>query len=225
MPPARRYSKSLKKRTYRKKSPVTTTTVKRVLNKMAETKAIIYSGEEQNFGTTLTSPTTWYSLNNINKGTESHNRIGNKINPTYLDIRGSVMASANKQMYHKIFILQQNKQSDPLTDLLENNTGAFAPVSHSLSSIYDRVNTTKYKVLGTRVLKTGTSNGSNSEQLTQMFHFKIPLKGVMEFQEDESICQKKRTIILCYSREAANDTGLGLAVEWTWNSKLYYKDF
>lgn len=203
---------------------VPTSQIMKVVKSMAETKAQITSGTERNLGTTLNSPNDWYSLNNIAKGTESHNRVGDKINPTFLDVRGSVMANANKQMYHKVMILSMNKQSDPLTDLLEDTTGAYAPATEDLQAIYARVNTSKYQVLGSRVMKTGTSNGGNSEELTKLFHFKIPLKGVMEYQEDESICQKRRVIIIGFSREAGNDTTLGENVEWTYNAKFYFKD-
>ena len=87
MPVYKRNSKSLKKRTYRRK-PTTATVVKRVVKSMTETKALIVAGEEQNFGNTVISPSTWYSLNNLNKGTESHNRVGDKVSPTFLIVTG-----------------------------------------------------------------------------------------------------------------------------------------
>jgi len=198
--------------------------VKKVVKSMAETKSKLTVHTEVSLGTTLTSPSTWYSLNNISKGTESHNRIGDKISPTFLDIRGSLKANANKQMYHKLMIISMNKQSDPLLDLLENEAGAYAPAAQDLQAIYARINTTKYKVLGTRVMKTGTSNGGNSEELTKMFSFKVPLRGVMEYQEGETSVQKRRLVIIGYSRPADNDVTFGEDVEWTFNAKLYYKD-
>jgi len=198
--------------------------VKAEVKKQAETKAQLTFQTETSFGTTLTSPNNWYSLNNIVKGVQSHDRVGNKISPTYVDVRGCLKANANVQMYHKVMILSQNKQSDPLLDLLEDNNGAYNPATEDLGAIYARVNTAKYTVLASRVLKTGTSNGGNSEELTKMFHMKMPLRGVVEYQEDESIAQKKRITIICFSRRADNDVTLGDAVEWTFNAKYYYKD-
>lgn len=217
----KRFSKSTRKASSKKS---TVALVKRVVNNMTETKAnIVSQTENTTFGTTLSSPADWYSLNNLNKGTESHQRVGDKISSIFVDIRGSLLAKGNLQQYHKVMIIQMNKQSDPLQDLLEDNTGGFTPANRKLESIYARVNTTKYRVLGTRVMKTGTSNGGNAPSLTQMFHFKIPLKGTMEFQEDEAICQKKRIAIICFSRDADNSNG-STAVEWSFNSKFYYKD-
>lgn len=198
--------------------------VKKEIMKAAETKAQLTIHTEASLGTTLTSPNNWYSLNNLDKGTQSNQRVGDKVSPTFLDVRGSLISNANKQMYHKVMILSMNKQSDPLLDLLEDTSGAFAPAGTNLSAIYARLNTAKYQVLGSRVLKTGTANGLNSEQLTQMFHFKIPMKGVVEFAEDSNQAQKRRVIIIGFSREAGNDTTLGEAVEWTFNAKYYYKD-
>lgn len=222
-PKKKRTTKYVRKGNKGVRTPIKTI-VKKEIMKQAETKAQLTVHTEANLGTTLSSPNNWYSLNNINKGTESHQRVGNKINPTFLDVRGSLMANVNKQVYHKVMIISMNKQSDPLLDLLEDNAGAYSAAGQNLSAIYARINTAKYQVLGTRVLKTGTSNGGNSEQLTQMFHFKIPMKGMTEFQEDENVAQKRRIIILAFSREAGNDTTLGEAVEWTFNSKFYYKD-
>lgn len=200
------------------------TAIKKEILKATETKhQLVTHTADTSFGTTLTSPANWYSLNNINKGTESNERVGNQVTSSFLDVRGSLLAKGNLQQYHKVMVISMNKQSDPLTDLLENNTGSYSAATTRLEAIYARINTAKYRVLATRVMKTGTSNGGNSEQLTQMFHMKIPLKGVMEFQEDESVCQKRRIAIIAFSRDADNTVG-SVAVEWTFNSKLYYKD-
>jgi len=208
----------------RRSTRTTPALVKKVVKSMAETKSKLTVHTEVSLGTTLTSPNNWYSLNNINKGAESHNRVGDKISPTFLDVRGSIKANASKQMYHKLMIISMNKQSDPLLDLLENESGAFAPAAQDLKAIYARINTAKYQVLGTRVMKTGTSNGANSEELTKMFSFKVPFRGVMEYQEAESIAQKRRVVVIGFSRPADNDVTFGNDVEWTFNAKFYYKD-
>jgi len=210
------------RRTYR---PSIAQVVKKEILKTAESKAKILHNTEFNNGSTLTSPTAVIDLNWLAEGPEEDQRIGNMVQPSRIDLRGCIKSNHHSAMYHKIMVLEMNYQSNPLDDLLEDNTGNYAPATQDLSAIFARINTTKYKVLATRTLKTGlVSNQTDDFGGVAMYHINLPLKGKIYYEDALSFPQKRRIVMMCISREANNDTALGHTVELTYNSKFYYKD-
>lgn len=200
---------------------------KRVMLKNTETKYLILnSTESTGMGGTLNSPQTSYGLNSLANGDEENQIDGLKVVGNMLDIRGSLQTAHQHAIYHKIFVLEYDKQSNPLNDLLEDNAGAFAPAAQDLSAIYARVNTKKYKVLATRILKTGTvSNTANDFSSSRLFHISVKTRGVFNYDESSTAPTKRRIAMLMISRRADNDpTNIPEPVEWSWNSKWYYKD-
>lgn len=201
--------------------------VKRELYRNAESKHLIGSHTQVNNGTTTTSPTGFYDLNHLSEGTEENQRIGNMVQPTRLDVRGCIRANHHTAQYHKILIVECNQQSNPLLDLLEDNTGTYAPAANDLRAIYARINTTKYRIVGQRILKTGTmSTQVDDFGSTAMFNINIPLKGKMNYEDALAVAQKRRLVLVVISREANNPNpeGPGHNVALTWNSKFYFKD-
>lgn len=201
--------------------------VKRVLAKQAETKFNIVAQTESGvYGSTLTSPTNFTYLNALNEGFTENQRVGNKVRPFLLNVRGSVQSNSLKPILTKIFVLETNVANDPRSDLLEDNTGNFSPASTDLEAIYQRINTTKFKVLKTLVLKTGTyANYVGDYGGTKLFNFNVKLNGTYEYEDGETTPNKRALIIFPIFREAQNDTTTGETVEFTFNSKLYYKDY
>ena len=220
--PAKKYYKKRSK--YSKQSFASR--VKAVMNKEAETKFHIVAGTETTvYGTTLSSPTNYTRLNNVAEGSTENERIGNKIKPFLLNIRGSLQSNSLKPIITKILILETNSANDPRSDLLEDNGGTFAPPSNDLTAIYARVNTNKYKVLKTIYIKTGTyANHVGDYGGTKLFNTTIKLNGVFEYTDGTSICNRRSIIMVPIYREGQNDTGSGEQMELTYNAKLYYKD-
>lgn len=200
------------------------TIVKKTIQKTQETKNHIAHFTE-NAGSTLTSPNSFFHIARIPQGTGAHQRIGDTIAPTYLDVRGQVQATNQEAVWYKVFVFEKNVQSDPLLDFLETNNGNFAPATSDLSAIYARVNNAKYKVLATRMLKTGTmSNTANDANAAQLFHMKIPLKGKMTWDDNQNDPQKRDICLMVFGRRANNDDAVGLNFEFSYNSKLFFKD-
>lgn len=200
--------------------------VKRVLAKQAETKFnIVKKTESTVYGTTLTSPANWDHLNALNEGFTENQRVGNQVRPMMVNIRGHVQSNSLKPIVCKIFLIEMNVANDPRTDLLEDNTGSYSPASTDLEAIYARINTTKYRVLKTIMLKTGTyANHVGDYGGTQMFNETIKLNGVYDYEDGVAQCNKRSLILMPMFREAQNDTTTGEVVEFTFNSKFYYKD-
>jgi len=200
--------------------------VKSVIAKQAETKWSITAVTESNLGT-LSSPVAGNSilLNSITTGASIQNRIGVKITQKYVDIRGAVFFPTDAPaIYTKIFLIQCNQEDDPINDLLETNAAVFGAAGNDFSAIYARVNTTKYKVLATRLLKTGNTGGL---QQTHPFTINVNLKNSMVQYENNSgntTPSNKKLILHYFSRRADNDEVGGTTGEITWNSKYYFTD-
>jgi len=198
--------------------------VKKAITQAQETKNHIKFNTEFQYST-LTSPSGFFHLATIPQGTGAHQRIGDGISPTYLDVRGQVQATNQEAVWYRIYVLEKNVAADPTQDLLETNNGNFAPATSDLAAIYARVNHQKYKVLATRLLKTGTmSNTANDANAAQLFHMKIPMKGKLIYDDNATDPQKRDLVLLVMGRRANNDDTLGLNFEFSFNSKLYFKD-
>lgn len=167
MPPRKMYSKPkstkkmYKSRVSRKPKTSIYKAVKQVLQKNAETKASIVTATES-FLSTLSSPQATNSivLNNVANGSTNATRTGVKINAKFLNVRGAVFFPTDAvAIYTKIFIIMCNENDDPINDLLETNSAVFGAAGNDFSAIYARVNTTKYRILGTTIVKTGNTGG------------------------------------------------------------------
>lgn len=207
-------------------SPSLRRAVAQVISRQNETKATIITSTEA-FLSTLSSPVAGNSivLNNLGSGTNQASRIGNKVNAKFINVRGAVFfPSDSPTIYTKVFILMCNEDDDPINDLLETNAAVFGAAGNDFSAIYARVNTTKYKVLGTRLLKTGTDGGLLQ---TATFNITSNLKGqtiTYENNSGNSAASNKKILIHYYSRRADNDESLGTVGDMTWNSKFYFTD-
>lgn len=231
MPPRSIKKYAQKKKTMRKSySKSSSSSLKRavaqVLRKNVETKATITSATES-FLSTLSSPQSTNSilLNSITTGASLQNRLGCKINAKYVDVRGQVIFPTDAPaVYTKIFLIMCNEGDDPINDLLETNAAVFGGAGNDTSAVYARVNTTKYRILGTKMIRTGNTGGLTQ---TALFQMNVNLKGQMISYENTSsntTPSNKKIILHYFSRRADNDESLGTAGEITWNAKFYFTD-
>lgn len=222
--PIKKNAIKLRKAIPRRKPLTIRKVVRQELNKVSETKYKITSVTEFAYNT-IGSPSGFFTLNSIAQGDSRNARTGNAINPTFLDIRGQIQATHQEAIWYKIFLIEKNRNDDPTLDLFETDTGDVAGPSQDLRAIYQRMNNHKYKILSTRVLKTGTmSSTANDAGAVAMFHMKMPLKGKHVFDDGETVPEKKQLTLMVLGRRANNDDSLGLQFEVTFNSKFYFKD-
>ena len=218
--------KTMSKKNYKKPSMAIQRAVKQVLHKAVETKATITSITESAINT-LISPVASNSitLNSLANGTGQQNRVGVKVNARYMDIRGCVIFPTDAPaIYTKIFLLMHNQEEDPINDLLETNAAVFGAAGNDISATYARVNTTKYRVLATRMIKTGNTAGL---QQTMPFKINCSLRNqVITFENNSgnTTPSNKRITLHYYSRRADNDDTLGTNGEINWNAKFYFQD-
>lgn len=222
MPPTTK--RTYKKRVYRKKPTNIKAIVKSVMKGETETKSHIVANTEFGYST-LTSPTGFFILNALSQGNDAHERDGNMIMPTRIDIRGQIQATHQEAIWYKILLLEHNSARNPINDLLEDDGGNFAPASKDLTAMYARMNTSKYRVLGSKMVKTGTvSNTANDGNAVKFFKMNVPLKGKMYFDDGYDVPIKRQLSLLVFGRRANNDETTGLGFEFTFNSKFYFKD-
>ena len=219
---ARKMRKYVKSR--RPVTPAIKKAVKSVLDSQTETKRKITTATEVS-DTTLVSPNTIHTMNALTNGTEENNRIGSSVHGRYMNIRGQIQSTHQEAIYHKVYVVAMNRQSDPLNDFFEDDNGLYGAAYGDVSAIYQRVNTTKYKVLATRLLKTGTvSNTANDSNAAKFFNINIKTPGRFEYEEDVTVPQKRQIVMFVISRRANNDDSLGLSTELTYNCKWWFKD-
>jgi len=230
MPPRRASRKrGATPRTYCRKTNYSSfaSRVRKIVEKQAETKYLIrHATASTVYGSTLTSPAVTSVLNNIAEGFTENTRVGNKIAPMMINLRGSLRSNSLKPIISRILVVESNASDDPRMDLLEDNAGALAPPAQDLYAISSRINTSKYRVLKQINLFTGTyANHTGDYGSTQLFNETIKLRGVMEYADGTTTCPKRTIHLVPIYRDAGNDGGIsGGIVELTWNSKFYYKD-
>jgi len=212
-----------KKRTTKKApSQVFARKVRAVIQKVAETKSMIIYDTEITTNT-LSSPTANHvvKLNAIGTGANVYNRVGTKISPKWLNVRGSFFTAADPNQTLRLMVVEHDLDSDPLTELLEVNSGAIGPPGNDYSAIYARINTTKFKVLATKTMTFGYTAGSLP---CKLFNFTIKLGGAMHFEIGDTTPSKRTISLVWYNRRSDNDESTGSNGELSYNSKFYYQD-
>ena len=198
--------------------------VNAVINRKAETKSHITVGTEVS-SSSLTSPvfgTTICTLNNVPAGGAVNQRTGNKISPSYLNVRGFLHLAADAaSQFIKLMIVEHDEIDNFATDGLETDLATYAPPGSDLGAINGRINTTRYRVLKTKIVKLGHTQGFFG---SAMFNFDVKLKGNMYFEQAGTIPSRRKLSFIFYNRRADNDETLGTTCEVTYNSKFYYTD-
>ena len=220
--------KMSKRKSYASKAPSATLTrqVRQIVNKQAETKSHIVTGTEISCSS-LTSPTATnvIALNYLGQGSTIATRAGNKITPTFLNVRGGVhIAPDSGTQYLRLLIVEHDESDNPTLNLLELDTSVFSGLGNDLAAIYDRLNRTRYRIYAQKTFKLG--GGGTGYFGQQLFNFNVKLKGNMYFENTPAAAMptKRNLKFIFYCRDANNDTTVGTSCEVTYNSKFYYTD-
>lgn len=226
----KKFNKSMLRR-YKKKTPKTMTRtnltnfVKKVALRQSETKKFEYTVNERQL-TTLTSPTVVDQLTVVPQGNGYQQRVGHEILTTGFSIRGFVNTVAPVQQFIRIMVLVRNDaQSNPIDDVLEDNTGNHsAATSGDVLKILRRVNTDKYKVLTDRVMKFGDGRAQQMYDDTKLFKIWIPYRKKLRFDAAQSVPPTDEVFLLAWTSRSDADTTTGTRCELSFSSTLYYKD-
>lgn len=199
------------------------TIAKRAFMKATETKKHSFEKSE-----VILSTNTGVSVENpiVLPGTSGQGgRVGHKINPVGLDIRGHVSSqNQSTSTIVKVMVVRyKDMLANPVTDLLETNAGNVSVASNDISKMYRRINTDAFDVLSSKYLNlTPQTAGSNT---TKMFRMWIPLKRLRQliYEGAGATGPSYNDInIIVFGADAQNDTTL--QYELSYNCTFYYKD-
>ena len=224
--PTKSYKPKMSKRkTYAKSAPSAALTrqVRQIVNKQAETKSHIVVGTEVTVSSLGSpAPANIIVLNFIAQSDAINGRSGNKITPTFLNVRGALHLSPDAAtMWVRMLIIEHDVSDDFATDGCETDLATFASTATDVSAIFARYNTTKYRILANQCVKLGHTQGYFGSKL---FNMNVKLKGNMYFDQGQSIPTKRRIDLVVYNRRCDNDESLGTSLEMSYNSKFYYTD-
>ncbi|WP_445772336.1 hypothetical protein [Rheinheimera sp.] len=194
---------------------------KRVVNKEIETKKRSQEVEETNIST-LGGFHTSVGLLRLPAGSSHGQRNGHKVQPIGLDVRGHFHTPNPNQIYVKCMLIQVKNNTATLpADLLETNATNVDPATTDMTSMWRRVNTDSFRVLGTKMLYM-----SDITARSRMFKFWIPLKKhyALTYEGSAEVDPNYgRIYLVAWARGAGNDA-LSTNIELTYNSTFYYKD-
>lgn len=197
--------------------------VSKMITKKAEPKALITWTQEQTINT-YTSPdsTLHYPiLDKPDQGVKFSERIGDRIEARYLDLRGHIINTNSTSIITRILVFWQHSQDNALSDCIEDSANSYTPVGQGLESIYARFNVSKYKLLADKRIQT---LGGGIIQ-AKMFNIRIKLKNKKVRWDQGETNPEDQLRLIYYSRRMDNDDNTtGLPVEITWNAKFGYTD-
>lgn len=218
--------KTYQKKPYRKPVMVNSRSVaalvKKVTLKQAETKKYEFEQLERSINS-LTSPTTVWGIAQVPVGNQYSQRIGHEITGVGFNIRGHVTVASGRCQYVRIIAFRvKNAGTNNISELLENNGGNQTAVG-DMETMWRRVNTEAFEVLGSRILKVGDSQEQSSDR-TKMFKMWIPYKRAIRYDGSSTIDPVQPIKFIVFNADANNDSSGGDSCEVSFNSTFYFKD-
>jgi len=213
-----------KKAPFTKKANIKTI-VKREVARAVETKQFSVEALETQFST-LTA--LQYPLIRVPVSASSQGRIGDKVDSVGISVKGHIYNNDTSNDSHVRVMVVQNKSNEGFStaDLLEGVNNTDVPLTGTMIDMWRSVNTDKYRVLATRVLKMG--NGGNPQGMgTKMFKMWIPMKTKINWSGGgaQNIQPLGKDCYLVIFGSRSNDDDLaGHYFETSFQSKFYYKD-
>lgn len=195
--------------------------VSKMITKKAEKKQLITYTTESTVNT-LTSPASFNNalLNDVGQGNASYQRIGERIEARYLDIRGHLITPLNAFTAVRFIVLTTKAQEVVTSDLWEKNDGTFSSAGQDFVVMNARLNTPKYRILKDKCYQV-LSGGIVA---AKRFHFRIPLKNMKIHWTAGGVYPEQQIRFIILARRIDNDEELGTNLEYSWNSKFVYTD-
>lgn len=215
----------LRKRPASRKKPLTTAQSKAVaviakksVMKVTETKK--HSVERIETGFSALGTFENQSLVNIAQGTGLPNRIGHKINPIGIEVRGHLNNNGSVATIMRMLVVRfKNNAADPPLDLIEIDAGNTPVTSNDVSALWRRINRDSYEVLAEKYITL-----DSAEKSFKTFKFYIPYKKPMLYETSSAVQPTHDRIhLVAFARGTGND-GLAPNCELHYISTFYFKD-
>lgn len=160
----------------------------------------------------------------LQPGSGHGTRIGHKVNPIGIDIRGHIISnSQNFGLLVKMMVVREkNSAAAPTVDLLENNSGNVGPTANDISKIYRRINADSYEVLYSKTMLIPTEPYKRA----RTFHAWVNMKKFRTLTYEGTGVSGPTyndVKIIFFGADAANDAA-NIPYEVSYNATFYFKD-
>lgn len=160
------------------------------------------------------------SLISTGQGTTYSERIGHKIQPVGVEVRGHINNNSSVACIARMLIVRfKNDAADPTSDLLETNAGDMGVSTLDVSALWRRVNKDAYTVLSDTTIRLDPAKNS-----FRTFRKWIPIKKVLNY-DSATFAEPShdKVHLMCFVRGTGND-GVSADTELHYVSTFYYKD-
>lgn len=196
---------------------------KRAVMKVSETKK--HSLEKSEI---LLSTNNGYSYDSplqLATGSGNGTRIGHKINPIGIDLRGHVFVTNGASIIVRVMVVRRKDMLATIPgELLETNGGNVTIASNDISKMYRRINSDSFEVLASKYISMVPQFSGGPQ--SKMFKMWIPLKKIRTLIYEGTAANPPNMndcSIVIWGADAANDSG-GNNYEVSYNATFYYKD-
>lgn len=214
--------------------------VRQALRANEETKCIglaVENGTPHNAG--ITSSDIVPVLAGMSQGTGSSNRVGDKVKPTILKIKGCVsyydrgQPNVTSPMIVKVFCLQWKGLRDsssgfgtvPIGQLMDNGGGTGGWDGSTIRSLW-RINTDDFTVLGSKTLKISDTDVENHKSQTGHYEMTVKCPATLTYSPGAIYPANFAPFFVlgwCYE-DGSTPSALDVNIVNTAQSFLYYKD-
>lgn len=222
-----------------RKGSTLATMVKRIVSRQEETKCCGLSVENAvTHNAQITNADAQALLPVIPQGTGSSNRVGDKIRPTLLKVKGCVSYYDRGQtwgspMIVKVFCLRQKGLGNLQTALpslnlpnLLDNGGSTNFWDGSTDRALWRINTDVFDVLAVKTLKISNTDVENHKAETGHYEFNIKTPALLKYSPGNQYPDNYAPFFVLgwYSEDGATPSITDVNIVNTCRSFLYYKD-
>jgi len=223
------------RKNHKKKAPVaapTRSAIQKAIAASRETKTCYASGIEQSLNTVGSYGFKAYSWAVPANGTDSTDRIGNKINPTRLQLRLICHNNMPVTLYQRLLVLRV-KQGNAIADaniadeLFDNWNGQDKSVQGVLSDLVSPINGEEYVVMHDEVVEMGYTTANmataSSRAYSRVLSF-TPLKNMTFDDKDGHQPTTNRYVFCVITKRADADESTGESIELTYDVRMEFKD-
>lgn len=198
------------------------TIARKAVMKVSETKKISQQVSELNLNTNGGVAT--YGCVSLAEGTSQAERVGHKVHPIGIDIRGHIINNVqNRPLIVKMMVVRQKDMlANQNTELLENNSGNQSITTNSIAKMYQRINSDSFEVLHTKYF---TFQGEAYKQF-RIFKSWIPLKKIrtLHYEGSATAAPNYNDIFVVFFGADAENDAANITYELSFERNFYFKD-
>jgi len=228
------YKRQKKSKIYRMPSvpAATRRAITSAVARARETKYAFAGVQEANLTTVTPATPFLYNFPDVRQGTQSYERVGNKIEPTKLEASFIMHNNSSVTVYARVMVFRL-KGSFVSNAILQNEffegvLGQDQPISNNLSDLIRKHDKETIDMMYDEVIPLGYEAAGYSTPNARMAHrklsFKPRVKNMVYQDTDQTQPVKDNYWLGVIFRRADDDENIGETIEFTNELGMYYKD-